>query len=106
MANKNECYLCGGKLRGGYCPACGLDNTKIHRKHYHLNESYTVESMNGDAGQASEKCGYKAEQDTGSFETEKKASLFLNTMLSSRIQNLETTEEIRPGMHTRPESQK
>lgn len=72
MANKNECYLCGGKLRGGYCPACGLDNTKIHRKHYHLNESYTVESMNGDAGQASEKCGYKAEQDTGSFETEKK----------------------------------
>lgn len=75
MAKKNECYLCGGKLRDGYCPACGLDNTKIRRKHYHLNESYAVESMNGDDGQASEKCDFKEEQDTwspGSFDTEKK----------------------------------
>lgn len=52
MAKKNECYLCGGKLRDGYCPECGLDNTKIHGKHYHLNESYAVESMNGNTGRA------------------------------------------------------
>ncbi len=62
MAKKNECYLCGGKLTNGYCPACGLDNTRIHRKHYHLNESYSVESMNGDTGKASVKCKEKAKQ--------------------------------------------
>ncbi|MEZ3470776.1 MAG: hypothetical protein K1W40_21015 [Schaedlerella sp.] len=75
MAKKNECYLCGGKLRGGYCPDCGLDNTKIRKKHYHLNESYAVESMNGDESQASEPCDHKAGQDTwdkSSFDTEKK----------------------------------
>lgn len=39
MSKKNQCYLCGGKLLKGYCPACGLDNTKLERTHYHLNES-------------------------------------------------------------------
>ncbi len=48
MAKKNECYLCGGKLHGGYCPDCGVDNTKIRGKYYHLNESYSVESRDGD----------------------------------------------------------
>lgn len=62
MAKKNECYLCGGKLTDGYCPACGLDNTKIHRKHYHLNESYSVEQINGDDRKASKKCKEKKEQ--------------------------------------------
>lgn len=65
MAKKNECYLCGGKLSNGYCPDCGLDNTKIRKKHYHLNESYAVESMNGDEGLASEKCDFKAVQEMG-----------------------------------------
>lgn len=75
MAKKNECYLCGGKLRDGYCPDCGLDNTKIHGKHYHLNESYAVESMNGDSGKASEKCEIKTgqeERDENSFRKEEK----------------------------------
>ncbi len=65
MAKKSECYLCGGRLRDGYCPDCGLDNTKIHGKHYHLNESYAVESMNGDFGKASEKCRIKTRQEEG-----------------------------------------
>lgn len=39
MSKKNRCYLCGGKLSGGYCHACGLDNTRQERAHYHLNES-------------------------------------------------------------------
>ncbi len=75
MAKKNECYLCGGKLHDGYCPDCGLDNTKIRKKHYHLNESYAVESMNGDESQASDPCDYKAGQaawDESSFDMEKK----------------------------------
>lgn len=74
MAKKNECYLCGGKLHGGYCPDCGLDNTKIQRKHYHLNESYAVESMNGDTRRVSKKCKVKTKQDNrneSSFHTEK-----------------------------------
>ena len=54
--------MCGGKLTDGYCPACGLDNTKIHRKHYHLNESYSVEKINGDERKASKKCEEKKEQ--------------------------------------------
>ncbi|MCI9442590.1 MAG: hypothetical protein HFH15_15475 [Ruminococcus sp.] len=62
MAKKNVCYLCGGKLTDGYCPACGLDNTKIHRKHYHLNESDSVERMNGDDRKAPKKCKEKTEQ--------------------------------------------
>ena len=75
MAKKNECYLCGGKLHDGYCPDCGLDNTKIRKRHYHLNESYAVESMNGDENLSSEKCDFKAGQDSqekGSAETEKR----------------------------------
>lgn len=39
MSKKNRCYLCGGKLSRGYCTDCGLDNTKLERVHYHLNES-------------------------------------------------------------------
>lgn len=39
MGKKNECYLCGAKLHQGYCKDCGLDNTKIRRKNYRLNES-------------------------------------------------------------------
>lgn len=39
MGRKNECYLCGAKLHQGYCRDCGLDNTKIRRKNYRLNES-------------------------------------------------------------------
>ena len=77
MAKKNECYLCGGKLHDGYCPDCGLDNTKIRKRHYHLNESYAVESMNGDENLSSEKCDFKAGQDSqekGSAETEKRDS--------------------------------
>lgn len=31
-----RCTLCGGKLAGGRCTECGLDNTKNDRK-YHLN---------------------------------------------------------------------
>lgn len=42
MGKKNECYLCGAKLHQGYCRECGLDNTKIKRKNYHLNETGTV----------------------------------------------------------------
>lgn len=62
MAKKNRCYLCGGKLTDGYCPDCGLDNTRIRRKHYHLNESDSVESMNGDPRKASQKCKEKSAQ--------------------------------------------
>ena len=47
MRKKKRCYLCGGKLTNGYCPDCGLDNTRIERVHYHLNESHAVESING-----------------------------------------------------------
>lgn len=36
---KRRCYLCGGKLVNGRCTLCGLDNTKIERKNYRLNES-------------------------------------------------------------------
>lgn len=63
MAKKNECYLCGGKLQDGYCPECGLDNTKMKKRHFHLNESSTVESMNGDTDKASEKCAVKTGQE-------------------------------------------
>lgn len=36
---KRRCYLCDGKLVNGRCTLCGLDNTKIERKNYRLNES-------------------------------------------------------------------
>ena len=39
MFKKKECYLCGGKLINGRCSLCGLDNTKLERKNYRLNES-------------------------------------------------------------------
>ncbi len=61
MAKKNRCYLCGGKLVDGYCQDCGLDNMRNYRKHFHLNESDSVESVNGDTGQASIKCDVKHE---------------------------------------------
>lgn len=43
MAEKNRCYLCGGKLRNGYCDACGLDNGRRNRIRYRLNESSVAE---------------------------------------------------------------
>lgn len=46
MGKKNECYLCGEKLHQGYCRACGLDNTKIKRRNYKLNESESVTKQN------------------------------------------------------------
>lgn len=48
MGKKNECYLCGAKLHHGYCRGCGLDNTKIHKKNYRLNESGTVTNIGHD----------------------------------------------------------
>lgn len=39
MFGKRRCYLCGGKLDNGRCVLCGLDNTKIEKKNYRLNES-------------------------------------------------------------------
>lgn len=48
MGKKNECYLCGAKLHHGYCRDCGLDNTKIHKKNYRLNESGTVTKIGHD----------------------------------------------------------
>lgn len=48
MGKKNECYLCGAKLHHGYCRDCGLDNTKIHKKNYRLNESGTVTNVGHD----------------------------------------------------------
>ena len=39
MFKKKECYLCGGKLINGRCSSCGLDNTKLEKKNYRLNES-------------------------------------------------------------------
>lgn len=62
MAKKNRCYLCGGKLLDGRCQDCGLDNMRNYRKHFHLNESDSVESMNGDTGQASVECDVKGGQ--------------------------------------------
>ena len=45
MAEKNRCYLCGGKLRNGYCDSCGLDNERVKRIRYRLNESTTAERL-------------------------------------------------------------
>ena len=39
MFKKKECYLCGGKLINGRCSSCRLDNTKLEKKNYRLNES-------------------------------------------------------------------
>lgn len=63
MGKKNECYLCGGKLLDGYCPDCGLDNTKIRRKHYHLNEQYYGKSSDGGQNRAPEPCEKKNGQE-------------------------------------------
>lgn len=49
MSKKSECYLCGARLQNGYCHDCGLDNTRIHRKTYHLNESKAISNINGKA---------------------------------------------------------
>ena len=53
MSKKNRCYLCGGKLTGGYCRDCGLDNTRLQRVHYHLNESGAARRMEENAGKDS-----------------------------------------------------
>ena len=39
MFKKKECYLCGGKLIDGRCSSWRLDNTKLEKKNYRLNES-------------------------------------------------------------------
>lgn len=49
---KRRCYLCGGKLVNGRCTLCGLDNTKIERKNYRLNES----SFDGNGIEAKHLC--------------------------------------------------
>lgn len=36
---EKRCYLCGGKLEEGRCTECGLDNTRIEKKTYRLNQS-------------------------------------------------------------------
>lgn len=48
MGKKNECYLCGAKLHHGYCRDCGLDNTRIYKKNYRLNETGTVTNVDHD----------------------------------------------------------
>lgn len=39
MALGNRCYLCGEKLKKGVCTACGLDNVRMTRQNYRLNET-------------------------------------------------------------------
>lgn len=42
MARKNRCYLCGGALRRGRCVECGLDNDRMTKRTYRLNETTPV----------------------------------------------------------------
>lgn len=44
MAGK-RCYLCGGRLSGGRCVECGLDNTRNEKKTYRLNYSNVENKM-------------------------------------------------------------
>ena len=39
MARGNRCYLCGGNLRKGRCVECGLDNDRMTKRKYRLNET-------------------------------------------------------------------
>lgn len=39
MAKSNTCYLCGQKLSRGVCTCCGLDNARMTRRNYRLNET-------------------------------------------------------------------
>lgn len=42
MARSNRCYLCGGALRKGRCVECGLDNDRMTKRTYRLNETTPV----------------------------------------------------------------
>lgn len=42
MARKNRCYLCGGALRNGRCVECGLDNDRMTKRTYRLNETTPI----------------------------------------------------------------
>lgn len=42
MARKNRCYLCGGTLRKGRCVECGLDNDRMTKRTYRLNETTPI----------------------------------------------------------------
>lgn len=61
MAKNNRCCLCGGRLLDGRCQDCGLDNMRNYRKHIHLNESDSAESIHGDTRQASVECDVGAQ---------------------------------------------
>ena len=62
MADKNRCYLCGQKLRRGVCTCCGLDNARMTRREYRLNETtpYHVKQRQI-AAQKAENMQYAAE---------------------------------------------
>lgn len=55
MFGKKECYLCGGKLSNGRCTECGLDNTKVERKTYRLNEESSQKKMRYTGGNDSKR---------------------------------------------------
>lgn len=63
MSKKNCCYLCGGRLSNGYCAACGLDNTKLERVHYHLNESNAARRLERGRDNAEERVKPKKEKE-------------------------------------------
>lgn len=42
MARKNRCYLCGEALRKGRCVECGLDNDRMTKRTYRLNETTPI----------------------------------------------------------------
>lgn len=42
VAKKNRCYLCGGALRRGRCVECGLDNDRMTKRTYRLNETTPI----------------------------------------------------------------
>lgn len=55
MFGKKECYLCGGKLSNGRCTECGLDNTRIKRKTYRLNEGSSQKKIRYTGGNESKR---------------------------------------------------
>lgn len=42
MAKSNRCYLCGGALKKGRCVECGLDNDRMTKRTYRLNETTPI----------------------------------------------------------------
>lgn len=67
---KRRCYLCGGKLVNGRCTLCGLDNTKIERKNYRLNES----SFDGKGIEAKHLCEFHNGKPSGGLNRQGQAS--------------------------------